>query len=162
MSDKILIEWTGEGAQHIATEHGKVFMIPKAITPVPLIVWETARPWFKDLIVAKGTVLTQEQESQGRFIEHAAKVEVEEIPAKKGQGGKILEPKTSKATITDVKDLSDLPDSEARALLDKIVDPAVLESYLTSTELDDKPALKGAIDRRLVEVKEKGTKKAKK
>lgn len=153
MSEHILIEWTGKGAQHIATEQGKVFMIPEAITPVPLAIWETARPWFRDLIVPKGTILTDTQQSQGRFIEHAAKVEVEEIPAKKGQAA------TSKATITDVKDLADLPDSEARVLLDKIVDPAVLEAYLTSTELDDKPALKGAIDRRLVEVKEKGSKK---
>jgi hypothetical protein len=159
MSDKILIEWTGKGAQHIATEHGKVFMIPEAITPVPLIIWETARPWLKDLIVVEGTILTEEQSSQGRFIEHAAKVTIEEVPEKKGQGGKVLEPKTTKATITDVKDLADLPDSEARAILSKIVDPAVLEEYLTSTELDDKPALKGAVDRRLTEVKEKGSKK---
>jgi hypothetical protein len=53
----------------------------------------------------------------------------------------------------------DLPDSEARAILEKIVDPSVLETYLTSPELDDKPALKGAVDRRLSEVKEKGSKK---
>jgi hypothetical protein len=159
MSENILIEWTGKGAQHIATEHGKVFMIPEAITPVPIAIWETARPWFKDLIVTKGTVLTSEQASQGRFIEHAAKVEVEDVPAKKGPGGKVLETATSKATITDVKDIVDLPDSEARAILEKIVDPSVLETYLTSPELDDKPALKGAVDRRLSEVKEKGSKK---
>lgn len=159
MSDNILIEWTGDGAQHIATEHGKVFMIPKAITPVPLIVWETARPWFKDIIVPKGTILTAEQISQGRFIEHAATVKVEDVPEKKGPGGKILEAATSKATITDVKDLADLPDSDARAILEKIVDPAVLGAYLESPELDDKPALKGAIERQMKAIEEKGSKK---
>lgn len=159
MSENILIEWTGIGAQHIATEHGKVFMIPKAITPVPLAIWETARPWFADIIVPKGTVLTKEQESQGRFIEHAAEVKVEQVPEKKGPGGKIVEKATSKATITNVKDLADLPDSEARPLLEKIVDPAVLTAYLESPELDDKPALKGAVERQLKVIEDKGTKK---
>lgn len=159
MSDKILIEWTGDGAQHIATEHGKVFMIPKAITPVPLDVWETARPWFKDSIVPKGTVLTAEQLSQGRFIEHAATVEVVETAAEKGPGGKIVKAATSKAKISDVKDLADLADSEARAILEKIVDPVVLSEYLKSPELDDKPALKGAIERQRQTVLEKGSKK---
>lgn len=159
MSENILIEWTGKGAQHIATEHGKVFMIPEAVTPVPLVVWETARPWFKDQIVAKGTVLTQEQREQGRFIEHAAEIKVEEVPEKKGPGGKVVEAASTKATITEVKDLADLPDSEARAILEKIVDPAVLNAYLTSPELDDKPALKGAVERQLKVVEEKGTKK---
>lgn len=158
MSDNILIEWTGDGAHHIATEHGRVFMIPKAITPVPLIVWETARPWFKDIIVPKGAILTAEQISHGRFIEHAAAVKVEEVPEKKGPGGKVVEAASTKATITEVKDLADLPDSEARAILEKIADPAVLNAYLTSSELDDKPALKGAVERQLKVVEEKGTK----
>ena len=48
---------------------------------------------------------------------------------------------------------------EARALLEKIVDPAILEAYLESPDLDDKPALKGAIDRRLSDVKDKGASK---
>lgn len=159
MSDKILIEWTGLGGQHIATEHGKVFMIPKAVTPVPVAVWEVARPWFQDTIVLKGTVLTKEQEDQGRFIEHAAKVEIEEVPEKKGPGGKILEKASTKTMLSDIKDLADLPDSEARAILEKIVDTAILTEYLDSPDLDDKPALKGAVERQLKAVEEKGSKK---
>lgn len=159
MSDNILIEWTGKGAHHIATEHGKVFMIPEAITPVPLTVWEAFRAWNKDLIVPKGTILTETQKSQGRFIEHAATVKVEEVPEKKGPGGKVVEQAAVKATITDVKDLADLPDSEARPLLEKIVDVEVLTAYLESPDLDDKPALKGAIERQIKAVEEKGSKK---
>ena len=161
MADNALIEWTGLGAKHIATQEGNAFFIPGAITPVPVAVWQIARPWVKDLIVEDARSLEQKDKDNGRFVEHFVSVEAVEIPEKKGGGGKIVEEARTEYSVS-AKDLSDLKDSEARAVIAKIVDIAVLESYLTSEALDAFPALKGAIERQIKDVNEKGTPKGSK
>lgn len=157
----VLLEWTGVGAKHIATEIGNAFLIPKSVTRVARGIWEIAREWHLDLIVPASQILTDTEKNLGRIIEHAIKVTTENVPEVKGPGGKIVTPARKVSKIVDAKDLKDLQDSEARALLSKIVDPAVLKGYLEDPELDGKDALKGAIDRRLKEVGEKGSKKGK-
>ena len=162
LPENVLIEWTGIGAKHIATEHGNAFLIPKAVTPVPVAVWETARPWVANLIIPNASAVSEADLNHGRFIEHHVKSETVVVPEKKGPGGKVTEPGSTTSKITDAKDLADLPDSEARLLIGKIVDPRILQGYLESESLDDKPALKGAIERQIKEVESKGAgKKAK-
>lgn len=157
-NENALIEWTGLGAKHLATEHGNAFCIPKAITPIPLAIWNTARPWVKDLIVTSKGAVEQVDLDHGRFIEHHLKVEVVEVPEKKGPGGKVLEEATTETRI-EAKDLADLEDSEARKMIALIVDPEILKGYLENPDLDSKASLKGAIERRLKEVEDKGTRK---
>ena len=159
LPENVLIEWTGIGAKHIATEAGNVFLIPKAVTPVPVAVWSIARPWVESLIVKDTRALPDAELNEGRFVEHHVKAETTVIPEKKGPGGKIVESAVTTVQITEAKDLGDLPDSEARALVAKIVDPLLLQGYLDSPALDDKPGLKGAIERRITEIETKGTKK---
>lgn len=157
----VLLEWTGAGSKHIATELGNAFLITRSITRVPSDIWAIARPWNEDLIVPATQILSDKEKELGRIIEHGVKVEVENVPESKGPGGKVLSPARKVSKIVEAKDLKDLPDSEARAILSKIVDPAVLNGYLEDPSLDDKQALKGAIERRLKEVEEKGSKKGK-
>lgn len=162
LPENVLIEWTGLGAKHIATEHGNAFLIPQAVTPIPVAVWATARPWVSGLIIESASKVSEAQLKEGRFIEHHVKSETVVVADKKGPGGKITEPGSTAVQITDAKDLADLPDSEARLLIGKIVDPRILQGYLESESLDDKPALKGAIERQIKEVESKGAgKKAK-
>lgn len=157
----VLLEWTGAGAKHLATEAGNSFLIPRSVTRVPAPIWEIARPWHTDLIVPASAILSDKEKDLGRIIEHGVNVSVETIPEVKGPGGKVVAPARKVSKVVDSKDLKDLPDSEARALLSKIVDPVVLQGYLEDPALDGLPSLKGAIERRLTEVKEKGTKKDK-
>lgn len=163
LAESVLLEWTGIGAKHIATALGNAFMIPKSVTPVPVAVWELARPWIvaAGLLVPSKDGVSQEALDHGRIIEHGVKVEVIATPAKKGPGGKILEDATNVTTITAAKDLMDLPDSEARALISKIFDPLLLKSYLESPAMDAFPGLKGAIERQLKSVEAGGKKKGK-
>lgn len=160
VSPFVLLEWTGLGGKHIATEIGNAFLIPRAVTPVAREIWEIAREWHTDLIVPASQILSDTEKNLGRIIEHAVKIATENIPEAKGPGGKVITPARKVSKIVEAKDLKDLPDSEARALLAKIVDVAVLQAYLDSSELDAFAALKGAIERRIKEVEEKGTKKA--
>lgn len=156
-NENALIEWTGVGAKHIATEHGNAFCIPKSITPIPSEIWSVARGWYSDLIVTSAASVDQKDLDHGRFIEHHLKAKVVEVPEKKGPGGKVVE-EAHTETVLEVKDLADLEDSEARKIIDKIVDPAILTAYLENPELDSKASLKGAIERRLKVVEEKGSK----
>jgi hypothetical protein len=164
LASHVQIEWTGIGAKHIATPKGNSFMIPKAVTPIPREVWELARPWIEaaGLIITHKSQANQEQLDQGRIIEHGIKVETVTIPAKKGPGGKILEEGSSTAKITEALALQDMPDSEARALIEKTFDPVLLKEYLESPELDAFPGLKGAIERQLTAVEKGGKKKGSK
>lgn len=156
-NENALIEWTGIGIKHIATPEGNATCFPGSVTPVPKVIWATCREWFKDLIVPSRGSVDQKALDHGRFIEHHLKVEVVEVPEKKGPGGKVVEEATTEIRI-GVKDLADLEDSEARQIIEKIVDPAVLTGYLESEVLDSKASLKGAIERRLKVVEEKGSK----
>lgn len=158
MSDNALIEWTGIGATHIATPEGNAFCIPKAITPIPVAIWTIAREWNKHLIIASESEATKEQLDHGRFIEHHAEVTTETVDAKKGPGGKIIE-EASTTTVIEAKDLADLAETEARKVIGKIVDPQILQGYLDNPALDALPGLKGAIERRLKVIEEKGKKK---
>ena len=164
LASHVQIEWTGIGAKHVATPKGNAFMIPRAVTPIPREVWELARPWIEasGIIISSRTQATQEQLDDGRIIEHGIKVEVTNTPAKKGPGGKILEEGSSTAKITEALALQDMPDSEARALIQKTFDPILLKEYLDSPELDAFPALKGAIERQLKVVEAGGKKKGSK
>lgn len=157
-TENVLIEWTGLGAKHIATEKGNAFCIPKAITPIPVEIWSLARNWHKDLIVTNPALVEQVALDHGRFVEHHVKVSTVEVPEKKGPGGKVVEEATTE-TVLDAKDLADLEESEARTVIGKIVDPAILQGYLENPELDSKTSLKGAIERRLKVVEEKGERK---
>lgn len=161
LPENVLIEWTGIGAKHIATEHGNAFLIPKAVTPIPVAVWATARPWVANLIISSTSAAMEAELNEGRLIEHHVKSETVVVAEKKGPGGKVVEPGSTTVQITDAKDLADLPDSEARALISKIVDPLILEAYLDSPSLDDKPGLKGAIERQIKDVDVKGNGKKK-
>jgi len=156
----VLIEWTGIGAKHLSTEVGNAFLIPRSITRVPTAVWEIVRPWNMDLIVPASQILSDKERDIGRIIEHSVTVTTENIPERKGPGGKVEAPARKTAKVTAAKDLKDLPDTEARALLSKIVDPVTLQGYLEDPELDGMDSLKGAIERRLTEVQKKGSKKA--
>lgn len=156
----VLLEWTGLGAKHLATDAGNAFLIPRSITRVATPIWEIARPWHTDLIVPAGEILSDKDKELGRIIEHSVTVAVENVPERKGPGGTVTAPARRSTKVTAAKDLKDLSDSEARTLLTKIVDPVTLEGYLKDPELDGLPSLKGAIERRLKEVQEKGSKKA--
>ena len=157
-NENALIEWTGVGAKHLATDKGNAFCIPKAITPVPVEVWAIARAWYKDLIVLSKNDVSKEDLDYGRFIEHHIKATTVEVPEKKGPGGKVLE-EASTETVLEAKDLADLEESQARKIIDMIVDPAILTAYLDNPDLDSKASLKGAIERRLKVVEEKGERK---
>lgn len=157
-NENALIEWTGLGIKHIATPEGNAICLPGAITPVPTAIWALSRDWFKDLIVTSTAGIDKKDLDHGRFIEHHVKVSVEEIPEKKGPGGKVVK-EASTGTVVEAKDLADLEDSEARKIIDKIVDPLILEGYLANDALDSKASLKGAIERRLKVVEEKGKRK---
>lgn len=156
------VEWTGIGAKHIQTEAGSAFMIPKSVTPVRTEVWEIARPWVASLIITDTKSVTEAQLSEGRFLEHGITVEVVSTPAKKGPGGKIVEEGSTSTKITSAKDLMDMADSEARAIISKIFDIRILQEYLESPDMDAFAGLKGAIERRIVEIEKKGAKKGSK
>lgn len=160
--ENVLIEWTGIGAKHIATPDGNAFLIPKAVTPIPTAIWATARPWVQGLIIESKDKASEAQLNDGRFIEHHVKIKTTEIPEKKGPGGKVIEDARVSVEIVEAKDLADLPDSEARALISKIVDPLILQGYLDSPSLDSFPGLKGAIERQIKDVETKGKGKGKK
>lgn len=160
LASHVHIEWTGIGAKHINTEEGSAFLIPKSVTPVHPAVWEIARPWLVGLIIKDPRACTEAELNDGRLIEHGFTVDTVVVPPKKGPGGKILEEGTSSTKITSAKDLQDMEDSVARALIAKIFDIAILQEYLTSSVLDASPGLKGAIERRIVEIEKKGAKKA--
>jgi hypothetical protein len=162
LAENVLLEWTGIGAKHIATEAGNAFLIPGAVTPVPVAIWAIARPWNLPLIITDKNTVSEEHLKHGRLLEHYVKAETSEVPEKRGPGGKVTEEARVVTKITGAKDLQDLPDSEARKLLDKIVDIAVLQGYLDNPELDAFPGLKGAIERRITTVEEKGKGKGKK
>lgn len=139
-----LIEWTGDGIKHFTHElHGSAFCIPGAITPVPVELWTAVRDWVKDLIVEDAKSLDDATKKQGRFVEHY-------VTVKKGPGGRV-------ASVA-AKDLVNLSDSEARAMVAKMVDIELLTAYLDSEDLDGRDVVKGAIERRIKEVEAKGSK----
>ena len=149
-----LIEWTGTGIKHIATGAGNAILYPKAITPVPKEIWEIARDWVSHLIVESVVGVDPKHIEDGRIVEHFVKVTKEEIPEKKGPGGKVVE-EARTATVVEATDISKLKDSEAKKIIEKIVDLEILAAYAESPALDDRPALKGAIERQIKEVEEK-------
>jgi hypothetical protein len=138
-----LIEWTGDGIKHFTDGVTSAFCIPGAITPVPVELWTTVRDWVKDLIVEDVKSIDEATKKQGRFVEH-------HVTVKKGPGGRV-------ASVS-AKDLVNLSDSEARAMVAKMVDPALLNAYLDSEDLDGRDVVKGAIERRIKEVEAKGSK----
>lgn len=156
------IEWTGIGAKHIQTEFGSAFLIPRSVTPVRTEVWEAARPWLASLIINDTKSHTDAQLADGRLLEHGITVEVVTIPAVKGPGGKIMSEASSTTKITSAKDLMDMADSEARAIIAKIFDIRILQEYLESPEMDAFAGLKGAIERRIVVIEKNGAKKGSK
>ena len=149
-----LIEWTGKGIKHIATEAGNAILYPGAITPVPKEIWGIARGWVAHLIVESAFGTEQKHLDEGRFIEHFVKVSTEEIPEKKGPGGKVVEEARTE-TVVEAKDLADLPESEAKKIIAKIVDLEILKAYSESPSLDGKTAITGAIERQIKAVEEK-------
>lgn len=161
VAENALIEWSGQGIKHIATPAGNATLLPGAVTPVATAVWAIARPWLESLIVKSLDAVSEVDKKHGRIVEHFLKAETVEVPEKKGPGGKVIEDAHNETKIVIAKDLGDLSDSDARAIIGKIVDPAILEGYLASEALDGK-GLKDAIERRIKAIAEKGAGKGKK
>lgn len=139
-----LIEWTGLGIKHFKADNvGEAFCIPGAVTPVPVELWAAVRDWVKDLIVEDAGDLSKAAKDAGRFIEH-------HVVIKKGPGGRV--------SAVLAKDLPDLQDSEARALIAKMFDTELLTAYMDDGRLDGRPALLGAVERQIREIEKNGTK----
>jgi len=156
-SDFIFIEWTGLHILHI---DAPVFLVP-GVNRLESAFWALHRQDLLDRIVESSDGLSEEDKKAGRIIERFASVEtkVEQIAAKRGPGGVVLEPSRTEAvtTVKAAKDIADIEPFEAANLVRRIFDPKLLEE-INLMPLD--ASVLAAARTQLAEIEKKNKKKA--
>lgn len=111
LSENVIIEWTGDCIKHIPER----IILNTGTNEVPRKLWEASR-WMVEDLIATGP-LDDKARKEGRIIEHGIDATTEQVPEKKGPGGKVVEEAKTVTKIKTAKGLADYDQEKAIELV---------------------------------------------
>ena len=110
LSESVILEWTGDNIKHVPEN----IVLNTGTNEVPRKSWEASR-WMVEDLIAKNP--TEAERKEGRIIEHGIDATTEQVPEKKGPGGKVIEEAKTITKIKAAKGLADYDQEKAIELV---------------------------------------------